>query len=314
MSAAGGLGVGKTTLARAILRAASRSRIDRPSPTFTLVEVYDTRRGAFWHFDLYRLESPEQVFELGWEEARADGIALVEWGRAAGMLLPAERLTVTLAMEGEGRRADLQGMQGLAISERDRLRARRSPRRLGDAGERLLAGDASFQIFRLSGRALGRGHGCAAAPGGRAALRAHRPAPVGLGLSAPGDPCHRRGQRLPAAGGPGRRHLRVLAAGGEEAELYARATDVLVVLHRAGAQALLPGLGAYAGEALIDAAMLLPEWYLPAASGRPTPDEETTAYRAAWRACLANLPRWPTRCCCATITRTTCCGCQAAPA
>jgi N-acetylmuramate 1-kinase len=65
---------------------------------------------------------------------------------------------------------------------------------------------------------------------------------------------------------------------------------VLLVLHQAGAPALLPGLGAYAGEALIDAAMLLPEWYLPAASGRPTPDEETTAYRAAWRACLANLP------------------------
>ena len=59
--------------------------------------------------DLYRLESPEQVFELGWEEARADGIALVEWAERLGMLLPAERLTVTLAMEGDGRRADLQG-------------------------------------------------------------------------------------------------------------------------------------------------------------------------------------------------------------
>lgn len=106
----GGLGVGKTTLARAILRAASGDRgLIVPSPTFTLVEVYDTRRGAFWHFDLYRLESPEQVFELGWEEARADGIALVEWAERLGTLLPRERLTVTLAMEGEGRRADLQG-------------------------------------------------------------------------------------------------------------------------------------------------------------------------------------------------------------
>jgi tRNA threonylcarbamoyladenosine biosynthesis protein TsaE len=106
----GGLGVGKTTLARAILRAASGDPgLIVPSPTFTLVEVYDTRHGAFWHFDLYRLESPEQVFELGWEEARADGIALVEWAERLGMLLPAERLTVTLAMEGDGRRADLQG-------------------------------------------------------------------------------------------------------------------------------------------------------------------------------------------------------------
>ena len=106
----GGLGVGKTTLARAILRAASGDPgLIVPSPTFTLVEVYDTRRGAFWHFDLYRLEAPEQVFELGWEEARADGIALVEWAERLGGLLPNERLTVTLAMEGDGRRADLQG-------------------------------------------------------------------------------------------------------------------------------------------------------------------------------------------------------------
>jgi len=106
----GGLGVGKTTLARAILRAASGDpALIVPSPTFTLVEIYDTPMGVFWHFDLYRLEEPEQVFELGWEEARADGMALVEWAERLGALLPRERLTVTLAMEGDGRRADLQG-------------------------------------------------------------------------------------------------------------------------------------------------------------------------------------------------------------
>ena len=106
----GGLGAGKTTLVRAILRAASGDpTLIVPSPTFTLAEVYDTPRGVFWHFDLYRLEAPEQVFELGWEEARADGIALVEWAERLGALLPSGRLTVALAIEGEGRRADLQG-------------------------------------------------------------------------------------------------------------------------------------------------------------------------------------------------------------
>ncbi len=106
----GGLGAGKTTLARAILRAAAGTPdLVVPSPTFTLVEVYDTPRGAFWHFDLYRLETPEQVFELGWEEARADGIVLVEWAERLGPLLPADRLTVTLTAEAEGRRAVLQG-------------------------------------------------------------------------------------------------------------------------------------------------------------------------------------------------------------
>jgi tRNA threonylcarbamoyladenosine biosynthesis protein TsaE len=111
----GGLGAGKTTLARAILRAAADdAALVVPSPTFTLVEVYDTAKGVFWHFDLYRLEEAQQVFELGWEEARADGIVLVEWAERLGMLLPEERLTVTLAIEGEGRRATLQGEDRLA--------------------------------------------------------------------------------------------------------------------------------------------------------------------------------------------------------
>ena len=106
----GGLGAGKTTLVRAILHAASGDpALIVPSPTFTLVEVYDTRCGTFWHFDLYRLEEPEQVFELGWEEARAEGIALVEWAARLGPLLPRERLTVTLSIEDEGRRAILEG-------------------------------------------------------------------------------------------------------------------------------------------------------------------------------------------------------------
>jgi tRNA threonylcarbamoyladenosine biosynthesis protein TsaE len=111
----GGLGAGKTTLARAILRAAAGDPgLIVPSPTFTLVEVYETPHGSFWHFDLYRLEAPEQVFELGWEEARADGVALVEWAERLGGLLPHDRLTVRLAIEGEGRRATLEGDRRLA--------------------------------------------------------------------------------------------------------------------------------------------------------------------------------------------------------
>ena len=101
----GELGAGKTTLARAILRAAADDRrLIVPSPTFTLVEVYDTPRGSYWHFDLYRLETPEQVYELGWEEALADGISLVEWPERLGPLLP-KHLSVTLEVDGDGRRA-----------------------------------------------------------------------------------------------------------------------------------------------------------------------------------------------------------------
>jgi len=106
----GGLGAGKTTLARAILRAAAGDpELIVPSPTFTLVEIYETPGSSWWHFDLYRLEQPEQVFELGWEDARAEGVALVEWPERLGPLLPRDRLTVRLAIEGEGRRATLEG-------------------------------------------------------------------------------------------------------------------------------------------------------------------------------------------------------------
>jgi len=103
----GDLGAGKTTLARAIIRAAAEDpALIVPSPTFTLVEVYETWRGAFWHFDLYRLEAPEQVYELGWEEALADGIVLVECPERLGPLLP-KHLSVILELAGDGRRAIL---------------------------------------------------------------------------------------------------------------------------------------------------------------------------------------------------------------
>ena len=103
----GELGSGKTTLARAILRAAAGDPgLVVPSPTFTLVEVYETRRGTYWHFDLYRLETPQQVYELGWEEALSQGIALVEWPERLGPLLP-RHLGITLEIEGDGRRASL---------------------------------------------------------------------------------------------------------------------------------------------------------------------------------------------------------------
>ena len=166
----------------------------------------------------------------------------------------------------------------------------------GDAGERLLAGDASFRKYFRLRRPRASAVVMDAPPPQedvRPFVRIGRHL-AGLGLSAPVIHAidEANGFLLLEDLGDDT-FARVLAAGGDEAELYLRATDVLVVLHRAGANALLPGLDAYAGEALIDAAMLLPEWYLPAASGRPTPDEETTAYRAAWRACLANLPPMP---------------------
>lgn len=106
----GDLGAGKTAFARAVIRALSGEEVEVPSPTFTLVQTYDTDAGAVWHFDLYRLSGPDEVTELGWEEA-VDGVALVEWPERLGPLTPPDRLAVALRMAGtaDARRAELTG-------------------------------------------------------------------------------------------------------------------------------------------------------------------------------------------------------------
>jgi tRNA threonylcarbamoyladenosine biosynthesis protein TsaE len=106
----GELGAGKSVFARAFLRAASGDpALEVPSPTFTLVQSYDTRIGTVHHFDLWRLDGPGGLAELGWEEA-GDGIVLVEWPDRLGVLRPADALTVALRPTGaESRRAVLAG-------------------------------------------------------------------------------------------------------------------------------------------------------------------------------------------------------------
>lgn len=93
----GGLGVGKSTLARAFVQALTAEDEEVPSPTFTLVQIYDAEAGQIWHFDLYRLEKAEEAFELGIEDAFADGICLIEWPERLDDLMPRRRLDVMLA-------------------------------------------------------------------------------------------------------------------------------------------------------------------------------------------------------------------------
>ena len=91
----GDLGTGKTAFARAFIRSRGNSAEEVPSPTFTLVQVYPLHP-SIWHFDLYRLRSHEEAWELGIEEAFSEGISLIEWPERLGPLLPERRLELSL--------------------------------------------------------------------------------------------------------------------------------------------------------------------------------------------------------------------------
>lgn len=114
----GDLGAGKTALARFFIHSASGRHDDVASPTFNLVLVYAYPAVTIWHFDLYRLRMPEETFELGVEDALAEGIALIEWPDRLGPYLPDDRLDITLeTMSEESRAVTLQA----GPSWRDRL-------------------------------------------------------------------------------------------------------------------------------------------------------------------------------------------------
>lgn len=110
----GPLGAGKSAFARAFLRAASGDpALEVPSPTFTLVQSYDLPTGPAFHFDLWRLDGPSGLTELGWEEAR-EGIVLVEWPDRLGDLRPDDALVITLSPGSteDSRVATLSGWGG----------------------------------------------------------------------------------------------------------------------------------------------------------------------------------------------------------
>lgn len=113
----GGLGAGKSTLARALIRTLAGAAIEVPSPTFTLVQTYETAGFDVWHVDLYRIERSAEIGELGLDAA-VDGLLIVEWPERMGARTPRLRLEVELCFvdsgESDGRIARMEDLHDWA--------------------------------------------------------------------------------------------------------------------------------------------------------------------------------------------------------
>lgn len=106
----GPLGAGKSVLARALVRALTTPGEEVPSPTFTLVQLYEGPRLSVSHFDLYRLTSADEAYEIGLDEALDQGAAVIEWPERLEGRLPADRLDVEIGLvedDAEARRVRL---------------------------------------------------------------------------------------------------------------------------------------------------------------------------------------------------------------
>ncbi len=99
----GTLGMGKSVLARAFVQKLTNAT-EVPSPTFTLVQCYEAADFDIYHFDLYRIKSPEEVFELGMEEAVYQGVCLIEWPEKMGAYLPKNIFKIEIENFGMGRK------------------------------------------------------------------------------------------------------------------------------------------------------------------------------------------------------------------
>lgn len=320
----GDLGAGKTTWARAFIRAMiADAEAEVPSPTFPLQQVYDGARSSVSHFDLYRLDSADGLIELGFDDALQTGISLIEWPDRAAGHLPADLLTIVIAetrltdtrnisligcghwAERLERLADISGFLGRAG--------------WSDAHIAYLQGDASARRYAR----LRRGEGTAilmdaprqpdgpavrdGMPYSRIAHLAEDVRPFiaidqalrRAGLSAPEIFAYdeQRGLLLLEDLGDGV-YGAELAAGRDQGTLWRAAVDVLIELRRVprdarqpdGSVYMLPRFDRAALEIEVD---LLLDWYWPEIKGRAAEPAERTEFRLLWSPVIDRLMSLP---------------------
>ncbi|WP_409567450.1 tRNA (adenosine(37)-N6)-threonylcarbamoyltransferase complex ATPase subunit type 1 TsaE [Methylobacterium sp. J-092] len=323
----GGLGGGKTTLARALIRElAGDPSLEVPSPTFTLIQPYEGRLGAIVHADLYRLRSADELVELGFDEMTEAAITLVEWPER---LPPREGpvLSIDLSLRpefGEGSRfARISGTEGMR-ARLDRARAVRALlARSGwdEATRTLMQGDASSRAYERLTHPDGRSAVLMISPprADGPPVRDGKPysAIVKLAESVHAFVAIDRGLRALGFSAPriygedldtGLLILEdlgtepVVDAAGPRPERYAEATRLLAKLHAVELPGVLPVadgidhvIPAYDAEALLFETELLPDWYAPALRGVTLPPEARDAFGALWAEVLEGaVPARPT--------------------
>jgi tRNA threonylcarbamoyl adenosine modification protein YjeE len=322
----GNLGAGKTTFARALIRALLDDlAVEVPSPTFTLVQSYATPRIEVAHFDLYRLDGPEELDEVGFDDAVATGLALVEWPERAGGRLHGHRLDVSLTSgpSVETRTVTLTPDDSWR-GRLDRLREMADFLKMSDPAVtlRYLQGDASTRAYaRLAdqhcshvimdsprmpdGPPIRDG-----LPYSRiahlaedvTAFHAVREALAACGMQVPAihKYDHERGFLVLDDYG-NTTFARALEDGHNQRTLWSRALDGLVALraYPPPERLTVPGGGPdhflhrYDRRALTIEIELLTDWYWPAIKGEPIPTDIKAGFLRLWDAQIDQLEKLP---------------------
>ena len=321
----GDLGAGKTTFARALIRALTEAPdVDVASPTFTLMQVYDAPRGPVVHADFYRLRGPRELENIGWDEAIAGVIAIVEWPERIAEVLPADRLEVDIRFDPrqgpDFRVLTLRGMGAVSRRLALALGVARLLKRAGwsDAGRQFLQGDASIRAYerltrpngetavlmisppRRDGPILRYGKSYAAiaklAPDIRAFV-AMAKGLRGLGYSAPALIAYSLEEGLALIEDFG---VATIADGGfADGARYAVAIALIADLHARELPATLPAddetyvLPTYDIEAMLVEVDLALDWYAPAVARVTPPSGARMQFLAIWRELIGPILAQP---------------------